>query len=88
MLTGAFALRCSLGYGRTYMRLVLEFPVHEPAYRDLWPDYCRQLAAWWWVFQGVTEATDRLLATSIQPFLDLTDALITALHYHCRVCSG
>jgi len=77
-LTGVFALGCGLGCGRTHMRLVLELGVREPAYGYLWPGHCRELAAWGWILQGVTEAADRLLATGIQPFLGLTDAFFDA----------
>src|SRR5262245_52870676 len=87
MFTGVFALSCSLGYDRTYMRLVLELPVREPSHRDLWPEHCRQLAGRRRLFQSVTEAADRLLATSIQPVLGLADTLITTLH-HCGGCCG
>src|SRR5262245_34518052 len=41
-LTGIFVGSCSLESGRTYMRLVVELPVHEPAGRDLWPDHGRK----------------------------------------------
>ena len=60
------------------MRLVLELGVREPAYGNLWPDHCRELAAWRGVLQGMTEAADRLLATSIQPFLGLAHAFFNA----------
>ncbi len=60
------------------MRLVLELGVREPAYGDLWPGHCRELAARRWVLQDVTEAADRLLAASIQPFLGLAEAFFNA----------
>jgi hypothetical protein len=60
------------------MRLVLELGVREPAYGNLWPGHCRELAARRRVLQGVTEAADRLLATSIEPFLRLADAFFNA----------
>jgi hypothetical protein len=72
------------------MRLVLELRVREPAYGNLWPDHCRELtASWREVWQGVTEAADRLLATSIQPFLGLADAFFnTGANFHRFGCWG
>jgi len=60
------------------MRLVLELSVREPAYGNLWPGHCRELAARRRVLQGMAEATDRLLAASIQPFLGLAEAFFNA----------
>ena len=71
------------------MRLVLELGVHEPACGNFWLRHCRELAAWRWVLQGVTEAADGLLATSIQPFLGLADALLnTGADFHRFRCGG
>jgi hypothetical protein len=71
------------------MRLVLELGVREPAYGNLWPGHCRELAAWRWVLQGVTETADRLLATSIQPFLGLAEAFFnTGANFHRLGCGG
>jgi len=71
------------------MRLVLELGVREPAYGNLWPGHGRELAAWRWVLQDVTEAADRLLATGIQPFLGLADAFFNAgANFHRFGCWG